>query len=137
MPAPVFIDTSALYAVLAADDPDHTAAAERWHRLLDQMTAEGTTPVTHCGVVTEISALVQRRLGLAALRALLDDIIPLLDVTWVDARLYREAAVSTLAANQRNISLVDWTSFLVMRSRAISVAFAFDENFAAQGFELL
>jgi len=134
---PVFVDTSALYAVLAADDPDHEAAADRWHQLLDRMANDGTTPVTHSGVVTEISALVQRRLGLAALRALLDDIIPLLDVVWVDARLHREAAVATLAANQRAVSLVDWTSFLVMRSRALSVAFAFDDDFPAQGFQLL
>ena len=60
-------------AVLAADDPDHGPAAERWHRLLDGMADEGTTPVTHSGVVTETAALVQRRLGMDALRALLDE----------------------------------------------------------------
>lgn len=134
---PVFVDTSALYAVLAADDPDHQPAADRWHRLLDQMTEDGTTPVTHSGIVTDVSVLVQRRLGMDALRALLDDIVPLLDVIWIDTRLHREAAVATLAAGQRTISLVDWTSFLAMRAQAITVAFAFDDDFAAQGFQLL
>ena len=42
-----------------------------------------------------------------------------------------------LAGGQRAVSLVDWTSFLVMRRRGISTSFAFDDDFAAQGFRTL
>lgn len=55
---------------------------------------------------------------------------------WIDERLHREATVATLAAGQRHISLVDWTSFLVMRDQALTVAFAYDDDFRTQGFEL-
>jgi uncharacterized protein len=40
-----------------------------------------------------------------------------------------------LAAGRRQISLVDWTSFTVMRERSITHAFAFDNDFESQGFE--
>jgi uncharacterized protein len=40
-----------------------------------------------------------------------------------------------LAAGRRQISLVDWTSFTVMRERTITHAFAFDDDFERQGFE--
>lgn len=132
---PVFVDTSALYAVLDADDPNHPQARVGWERLLDALATGTTSVLTHSGVLTETAALVQRRLGMEALRALLDDIVPLLDVVWVDERLHREAAVAVSAAGQRAVSLVDWTSFLVMRARAVNVAFAFDADFAAQGFD--
>jgi predicted nucleic acid-binding protein len=42
-----------------------------------------------------------------------------------------------LVAGRRKVSLVDWTSFLVMRRRGISTAFALDSDFAAEGFEVI
>jgi predicted nucleic acid-binding protein len=39
-----------------------------------------------------------------------------------------------LAAARRKVSLVDWVSFEVMRRTGIDVAFAFDDDFRAQGF---
>jgi uncharacterized protein len=131
---PVFVDTSALFAVLAANDANHGAAERAWFRLLDGLRSGSIFAVTHSGVVTEAAALVQRRLGMGAMAALLDDVLPLFEIVWVDERLHREAAVATLAAAQREVSLVDWTSFLVMRAQAISTAFAFDDDFAVQGF---
>jgi predicted nucleic acid-binding protein len=42
-----------------------------------------------------------------------------------------------LVAGRRSVSLVDWTSFLVMRRRGISTAFALDPDFAVEGFEVM
>jgi uncharacterized protein len=42
-----------------------------------------------------------------------------------------------LAAGQRDVSLVDWTSFELMRRLGVNTAFAFDDDFAEQGFDLL
>jgi predicted nucleic acid-binding protein len=36
----------------------------------------------------------------------------------------------------RQVSLVDWTSFVLMRRRGTSEAFAFDDDFTRQGFTL-
>ncbi len=42
-----------------------------------------------------------------------------------------------VAASRRDVSLTDWSSLEIMRERGIRVAFAFDEHFSQQGFELL
>jgi predicted nucleic acid-binding protein len=39
------------------------------------------------------------------------------------------------ARNQRSLSLVDATSFVVMRDQRIDQAFAFDRHFADKGYQ--
>jgi uncharacterized protein len=132
----VLLDTSALYAVLDRDDAHHAEAATAWTRLLDDVAERRATPTTHSAVVVETSALVQRRLGLEALRALHDRVLPLVDVVWVGPHLHARAVSALLGAGRRDVSLVDWTSFELMRERGIDAAFAYDDDFPAQGFAL-
>jgi len=129
---PLFVDTSALYAVLDQDDKHHLAANTIWTRLL-----RSERPLlTHSYVLVETYALVQRRLGLEAVRALHHDVIPVLDVVWVDEDLHRLAIEVLLASGSRSVSLVDRVSFAVMRQEGIRRAFAFDEDFEREGFAL-
>lgn len=137
LPTTVFVDTSALYAALDADDGHHAEAAPILHALLDSIERDDVGVLTHSSVVVEVVALVQHRLGMAAVRALVDDLLPLLEIVWVDAALHAEAATALLAADRRAVSLVDWTSFVVMRRHSIDTAFAFDDDFADQGFALV
>lgn len=123
----VLTDTSAL-ALLDRNDIRHAQAAEAFPGLLG---SEGL--VTHNYVVVETTALVQRRLGAAAARRFLDDLVPSLSILWVDEDLHR-AAVDRLLGGRRKVSLVDWVSFELMRRLKISRAFAFDPDFEAQGF---
>jgi uncharacterized protein len=44
---------------------------------------------------------------------------------------------AVLSAGRRKLSLVDCTSFEIMRQHAVRTAFAFDSHFEEQGFELL
>jgi uncharacterized protein len=132
--APILVDTSALYAVLDADDVNHDVAARGWNQLLDEIDRDERQVVTHSSVIVETLALVQRRLGMAAVRNLHDNFLELMTTVWVDAELHQRAMTALLAANRRSVSLVDWTSFEVMRMRAIDEAFAFDDDFVAQGF---
>jgi len=87
--------------------------------------------------VLESTALVQRRLGGAATRDLLEELIPLLELTWVGSEVHRLGVSALLGATRRRVSLVDWVSFEVMRRNGIERAFAFDRDFTAQGFETL
>jgi predicted nucleic acid-binding protein len=129
----VLIDTSALYALADADDPAHGEAAG----VMASVRSSGEDLLTHEYVLVETIALVQRRLGMAVLRRLLDDLLPVIDVAWVDPELHLEAREALLAAGRSGVSLVDLVSFLVMRRRAIRTAFAFDDDFAREGFDLL
>jgi len=129
----VLVDTAAFYALIDDRDPNHLRARDT----IDQLEAADIPLLTHEYVVVETTALVQRRLGLGALRRFVDDLLPLVEVAWVDETLQVEAREALLASGRRNVSLVDWTSFLVMRRHAVRQAFTFDPDFGAEGFEVL
>jgi predicted nucleic acid-binding protein len=127
----VFVDTSALLALLDHDDEHHRSAVSGWATLAD----EDATLVTSNDVVLETIAVAQHRLGLDAVRALVRDVLPSIDVVFIDEPVQGAALSALLAAGRRRLSLVDCVSFEVMRGRQIRRAFAFDPHFAEQGFE--
>ena len=127
----VFVDTSALLAILDADDVHHVRARSDWTRLLETPQRR----VTSNYVLVETCALVRSRLGMPALHALVEDLVPVLDALWLDAELHEQASAALLAAGRRRLSLVDCASFVLMRRHGIQRAFAFDRHFAEQGFE--
>lgn len=129
----VFVDTSALYALLDAKDPAHPRAQHVFAELQKDTTALLTTSY----VVIESVALLQRRAGIHPARMLHDRLVPLLDMEWIDPATHEAAMTALLSAGRRGISLVDWTSFLVMRRQGLEVAFAFDDDFERQGFRVL
>lgn len=127
----VFVDTSALYALLDANEPKHAASHAQFAQLR-------TTPlVSHSYVVIESVALVERRLGLGAVRDLLDELVAQLHVTYVDESIHATAVSAYLASGRRRPSVVDFTSFEVMRKLGIRTAFAVDRDFAEAGFDVI
>ena len=129
----VFVDTSALLALLDADEARHQDARLIWTRLLG-----GDVPiVTTNYVLVETYALAQRRLGSAAVRVLTDDLLPVVDVEWIGRELHERAVSALIAASRRELSLVDAVSFEAMRQRGIDPAFAFDRHFEEAGFSLV
>jgi len=129
----IFVDTSAIYALLDRSDDGHEDAAAIWSRLVD----ERVSLLTSNYVLLECFALTQSRLGMAAARAMNDDLLPVFDTAWIDRDEHTAAVETLLAADRRGLSLVDTTSFRLMRRRGLRVAFAFDEAFARQGFDVL
>jgi predicted nucleic acid-binding protein len=128
-----FVDSSALLAVLDADDAQHERADRIWRSLLGADEPLVTTNY----VLVETFALAQARLGLEAVRALDADVVPVLNVVWVDEALHRAAATALLTAQRRHLSLVDCVSFEAMRRAGAGQAFAFDRHFRQQGFSLV
>lgn len=129
----VFVDTSALYALLNRADRAHDAARRAFERLLD----DEEPMLTHNYVVLETVALTQRRLGLEAVGMLRDALLAVMQQTWVDRELHGQALAAALTAGRRDVSFVDQLSFELMRRQALERAFAFDEHFAEQGFALV
>lgn len=126
----IFVDTSAIYAVLDRSDQNHTLATERWAELLNSHQSLFTTNY----VALESCALAQSRIGIAAVRAIHEDILPALEVRWIDEAAHSLGMAALLTAHRRKLSLVDCTSFHVMRQVSSRMAFAFDKHFAEEGF---
>jgi uncharacterized protein len=129
----VYADTSAIYAIFDGDDVNHSAAKGEWQRLL---SGEATIICSNY-VMVEAFALIQGRLGLEALKCFQDDVSPMLSMQWIDRESHEAAVAAVLTANRRELSLVDCSSFYLMRKMSIKKAFAFDKHFREQGFEVL
>lgn len=127
----MFVDTSALLAVVYARDANHGPA----NRLWAEVVPSGEPLVSTNYVLLETIALAQRRFGMAAVDAFSMRVAPSLEIEWVDQELHRAGVAAVLAANRRQLSLVDCVSFEVMRRRGLRQAFAFDHDFIDQGFE--
>jgi uncharacterized protein len=129
----VFVDTSAMYAVFDSSDRGHEVAGRQWHDL-----TQADVPLhTSNYVVVQLSTLLQMRLGVSAAEALSTYVLPWLHVVWVDAAMHDKAMAGVLAARRRDLSLVDCTSFAIVRSLGLRKVFTFDPHFTEQGFEVL
>ena len=129
----IYVDTSAFIAVIDRDDGNHEKAKEKWIRILDA----GENLVCSNYVLLETCALIQNRLGMEALKAFQKDVAPVIDIIWVNEKIHEIGINAVLAANRRQLSLVDCVSFAVMRHLSADKAFAFDSHFPGQGFELV
>ena len=81
--------------------------------------------------------MLQRKLGMDGVIAFGTNLLPLVELAWVDERTHSEAVRTFIEANRRWLSVVDCTSFRVMRHLGIPNVFCFDPHFAEQGFNIL
>lgn len=126
-----FVDSSALYALVDGDDEYHSVA-EGW---LSEHLSEPL--VTHNYVVVESASLIHNRLGGEPVRRLMDELLPGVVVQFVGEVLHGRAVAAHLVGIRRRISLVDRVSFEFLREARIDRAFAFDRDFAREGFTVV
>jgi predicted nucleic acid-binding protein len=127
-----FVDTSAWFALASTDDQDHAAA----RRAFTQLVERGEPLVITSYVLAETMGLIQHRLGWKPLE-LFAAVAQTCDVAWVDAPRQRAAEAALFRRRRRRINIVDAASFTVMRELALDTAFAFDDDFAREGFKVL
>lgn len=124
---PLFVDTSAHYALADANDPDHAACVS----LLQRVPRLGYALVTSNYVVSETYTLLRQRIGweaarsyIEALRAGSTQIVRILaddeQRAWEILQQYKD----------QDFSYVDATSFAVMERLGISTFFALDSHFS-------
>ena len=128
----VYADTSGLYAMLDAGDGRHQEAAS----IVRSLLSAGALLVTTNYVVTELTALVQNRLGLEVALQVHRGLLPALEVVFVDRALHERAVAAWTVARRRGMSLADCAGFELMRDLGLVTALAFDQHFAEQGFAL-
>jgi uncharacterized protein len=129
----VFVDTSALLAIINPDDEFHLAAKHQWMTLLKSQDKL----ICNNYIVLESISLLQRRQGMQKILTLQAEILPLIEYAWIDDEQHENALRSFLTANRRNLSLVDCSSFETMRRLRIETVFTFDEHFKEQGFQVV
>jgi predicted nucleic acid-binding protein len=127
----IFLDTSAIYALADKADPNHADAYKKF----DHALKTGEVYLLHNYVLVEAAALLQARLGLPSALLFLKD-AEAFHMEWVDLALHQEALKELERIGKRGISLVDCTSFIVMRRRSVKKTLAFDPDFQEQGFTL-
>ena len=129
----IFIDTAAFLAVLNANDRFHRLARKTWGEIISSDSVLFSSNY----VILEMTALLQHRFGIEALRLFESDVLPVVEIAWVDETIHKRGMSVLLAANRRNLSLVDCTSFEIMRQIGLDQVFTFDPHFGEQGFKAI
>jgi predicted nucleic acid-binding protein len=134
MRSEVFVDASAWFAVVWSGDQYHAAAATEYRRLI----AASIPLVTTNLVVAEAHALIRRDGGHDRAMRFLDSIrtSTRIERVYSDAGLELHAERLLEQYNDHAFSFADAVSFVVMRERDITEAFAFDRHFLIAGFTL-
>lgn len=129
--ARILVDTSAVYALLDADDRWHAAARSAF----EAIKRSGEEPLLTNFLVAECHALLLSRLGSdLARRWLLTNVWPVERA--IDTDEDRAAAILR-RYNDKTFSYTDAVSFVVMERLRIRRAVAFDPHFRQYGFEVV
>lgn len=124
-------DASAFFAVLDAHEPRHADAVA----IVLRLRREARPLVTTDLVVAETHALALRRLGRRAAQTWLDEInVPIVFLTPV---IYDGARELLRRYGDKDFTLADAVSFVVMEALGIREAFTFDDHFRQYGLEVL
>ncbi len=129
----IFVDTSAFLAILITDDSNHQRALSCWRDLLER----DEVLLTNNYVLIESIAIIQKRIGLSRARDFQEKMLPFLTIEWIEKNQHEASIRFVFAANRRQLSLVDCSSFETMRRLKIEKVFTFDAHFIEQGFEVI
>ena len=125
----MLLDTSGLLCLYHQSEPLHHQAVQAYK--VTQVR------LTHSYVLAEFVALATARrfprvLVLNYLDALMDNSD--IDIVWISEQVHREAFALLLARNDKEYSLCDAVSFVLMRQRNLLQALTTDKHFEQEGF---
>ena len=125
----MFVDTSGWLCLYHKDESEHRAAVELYKN--------AKTRITTSYVLAEFVPLAQvrsfpRAQNLEFTQRILDSAE--IEIVWVDETLHRQAVALLRERADKNYSLCDAVSFVIMRERGINEALTTDKHFAQEGF---
>jgi uncharacterized protein len=129
----IFVDTSVFLAALGKDDINNLLAAET----LADLVENGEQLITTNYILVESYALLQRRMGMEAIRDFQDSILSSLTLVWITAEEHQRSLESFLSENRRQLSFVDCSSFDTIERVGADKVFTFDNHFRERGFEVI
>lgn len=129
----IFVDTSAFLAVLDKNDINHALALRCWKNLLQEVYSLYANNY----VIVESIAIIQKRLGLQAVQTLQTEVLPFIQIDWIDENQHIVVVETVLATNRRKVSFVACSAFQTMRHLGLDTVFTFDPHFTEQGFTVI
>ena len=125
----MLLDTSGLLCLYHQNEPFHQQAVQAYHT--------SQVRFTHSYVLAEFVALATvRRLPRLSVLEYLDALVdnPDIEVFWINEQVHRVAFALLLARRDKEYSLCDAVSFILMRQRNIVQALTTDKHFEQEGF---
>ncbi len=130
---PVFFDTGYIIALEAADDQYHQKALDHWQGIRSALPRLVTTSYVLDEVVTFFNSRNQHKKAVEIGSQLLYS--PSVHFVHVDDALFHAAWQYFENHEDKNYSLTDCISFVLMKRLGMRQAFTFDNHFVQAGFE--
>lgn len=129
----IFLDTSYIIALETADDQHHDVALAHWQNLTRSLPLLVTTSYVFDEIVTFFNSRNRHAKAVEIGNRLLRS--SLIDLVHVDEILFYTGWDYFQQYQDKQYSLTDCISFIVMQEREISVALTFDRHFTQAGFQ--
>jgi len=128
----VFIDTAAWLALINKDDRFHQKAKD----VRDRLVAEKHSFLTTSQVIIEVANSLSRPRFREAAAKLIESInqSPDIRIIYITKRLYDKAWDMYKSRSDKEWSLTDCMSFIVMEEEGVEEAFTTDQHFEQAGF---
>lgn len=130
-----FVDTGFLIALAAPRDRLHAQALSLAQRVRDDEASLLTTRAVLLELGAALSGLRHRAIAAGMLRAIEAD--PAIEIVAWDDSLYSDALELFAQYQDKEWSLADCLSFVVMRARGLTEALSADHHFEQMGFASL
>jgi len=128
----VFLDTSYLLALELAKDQNHQAAIQHWQSISHSLPSFVTTSYVFDEVVTYFNSRGYHTKAVQVGNNLLFS--PSVELVHVDESLFHEGWQYFQQHKDKDYSLTDCISFIVMRKLGVNITFTFDGHIVQAGF---
>jgi predicted nucleic acid-binding protein len=131
----LFLDTSFVIALEMARDNHHKAAAQYWQSYIQNPQPLVTTDLVFAEIVTFFNARGLHQKAVEVGDRLVNS--QLVEIVSTTPELRKEAWAFFKRHADKQYSLADCASFIVMRKRRIHSALTFDDHFAQAGLTVV
>lgn len=129
----IFIDTCAFIALIDSDDDFHNLA----FNLFSKAAKDNADFLTSNYVIFETMFLLQKTLGLPAVKDFKKLMLPIVRIIWIDEKIHNNSLNNLIAAEKKKISLTDYSSFYILDNYNIDKVFTFDNHFKEKNYKIL
>jgi predicted nucleic acid-binding protein len=131
----VFLDTGYLLALELSNDQNHRVAVKHWRSLRKRLPPLVTTSYVFDEVVTYFNSRGYHAKTVEVGNRLLTS--PSVQFVPVDEKLFKEGWEYFQLHKDKDYSLTDCISFVIMKTLGMETSFAFDRHFVQAGFRKL